>query len=100
MQLAWRGRTQVTQAPLSVPKASAQAGSSAWKNSSGWKKVRRARASSRRKASTSANNTWRSPADRERAAREEVGIVLGRAVVGERMACEAWPCLGLKALGP
>ena len=31
--------TQVIQAPLVGPKARSQAGSRAWKNSSGWKKV-------------------------------------------------------------
>ena len=41
--LLWAGRmpTQVIHAPLSLPNAICQAGSSDWKNSSGWKKVLR-----------------------------------------------------------
>lgn len=42
--------TQVIQAPESGPKASCQAGSRDWKNSSGWKKVWRRRALRRRRA--------------------------------------------------
>lgn len=51
-----RGRkfTQVIQALLASPKASCQAGSRDWKNSSGWKKVCKAKAFVRRKASSRA----------------------------------------------
>lgn len=42
--------TQVIQAPESGPKASCQAGSRDWKNSSGWKKEWRRRALRRRRA--------------------------------------------------
>jgi hypothetical protein len=46
--------TQVIQALLASPKASCQAGSRDWKNSSGWKKVCRVNAFARRKASSKA----------------------------------------------
>ena len=46
--------TQVIQALLAPPKASCHAGSSDWKNSSGWKKVRSVSAFTVRKASSSA----------------------------------------------
>lgn len=44
----WRGRTQVSQAPLEEPNAMSHAGSRAWKYSSGWKKVAMERALMRR----------------------------------------------------
>lgn len=43
--------TQVSQAPLSLPKAMLHAGSRAWKYSSGWKKVRTQRALMKRNTS-------------------------------------------------
>jgi hypothetical protein len=46
--------TQVIQALLASPKASCQAGSRDWKNSSGWKKVCKVNAFARRKASSKA----------------------------------------------
>ena len=46
--------TQVIQAWVAGPKASCHAGSSDWKNSSGWKKGRRVSAFTMRKASSNA----------------------------------------------
>ena len=49
--------THVSHAPLSGPKARRQAGSKAWKNSSGWKKVARHQALTRRMKKMSRSGT-------------------------------------------
>ena len=46
------------QAPLSAPKAISHAGSSDWKNSSGWKKVLTLRALSIRNATRKSRTSW------------------------------------------
>lgn len=75
--------TQVTQAPVSLPspwpKAICQAGSNDWKNSSGWKNVRTAKALSRRNATRK----------RKTLAAEEGGCVTRRAELEVGIASES-----------